>query len=180
VIDLKGRVNAPTVHALSPTFLQQIRADFPPDEFSSLIANAREFRVLEQLHVELDALDIDAFHRHPALILSGPGEHIANARTERGREPPRLATTIAKAWSPIPQVGRTPAPAMACALAQQIPHLLPAMPQFRQVQRVMNFSLTCLFYSRQRQARRFRAWIDLEDYRPRAYSAPRFGLSAEW
>src|SRR6266851_4776208 len=79
MIDLKGCLAAPAVHAAPPKFREQVTADFPATQLPPLIQDACDLRILQQCRVELDPLNLDLTEGCPSAIPTCPGEHIADA-----------------------------------------------------------------------------------------------------
>src|SRR5258708_39995735 len=66
VIQFKRPSLAVAVGTAVLELLQHIRADFPPEQLTSLIFDSGNLRVLEGCCVERDALHLDTVHRGPA------------------------------------------------------------------------------------------------------------------
>src|SRR6266851_1029033 len=146
MIDLKGSLAAPAVHAAPPKFREQVTADFPAAQVATLIDHADEFWVLEQRRIELHAPHPQAADWKPMAIPVCPAEDIADVGAQGRREPTRWSPPVLEARTTMPQV-RTPTPSpIASTLAQGVMDLFAAMGQFRQVQAVMHLAPLRVFH----------------------------------
>ena len=113
VVEFKGHSLLPTIRTPVAIFDQQIGAQFPARKPAVLILRPRDLRILDELHVETDPLDLETADRCEASIPSRPGHDVVHAGADRRRQPASWTSSIEKARGAVSQVGRSPAPAAA-------------------------------------------------------------------
>ena len=84
VIELEGHLALATIRAAVPELLQQIGPRLPASQFTPLILEAANFRILQKLRIKCDAFHLDAPDGRPPAIAPRPAEHIADPRVQRG------------------------------------------------------------------------------------------------
>src|SRR5260221_3738306 len=75
VVELERRIGLPTIGAAIRILDEQIGTDFPSGKRAVLVCNPLNFRMLQQLCVEADALHFDAREWRPTRAAGCPADH---------------------------------------------------------------------------------------------------------
>src|SRR6266702_4824357 len=110
VIDLERNLRLAAVRAPVRVLEQQVGSHLPSSQLPVLVLDARDLRVLKQLGVEADLLDLDAADGGKASIAPGPGEDVAQAGEQRGRQPAIGFGPVGEAGRAVTQIGTASAP----------------------------------------------------------------------
>jgi hypothetical protein len=110
VVEFERHVLLATIHTRIGVFDQEIASEFPTGKLPSLVFLSGYFRILDELHVKTDALDLDARERRPLPKAPGPGQAVLKAGKQRRRQPSLRDTTVEKSWGAVTQIGRAPPP----------------------------------------------------------------------
>src|SRR5260370_317080 len=162
VIDLGRHLRLATVRTAIVVFVQQVGPYLPPGKLPVLVLDARDLRVLKQLGVEADLLDVDADDGEPSAIAPGPGEDVAHTGTQRGRQPPFGNGPVVEARRAVTQIGTASAPPGAALGLLAVMDGLPAMLHFGAKERMMHLSLWRRFCPHQSHAAGSAARINFE------------------
>jgi len=162
VIDLERHSRLATVRTPVLVLEQQVGPHLPSGKLPVLVLATRNLRVLKQLGVEADPLDLDASDGDPAAIAPGPGEDVAYTRAHRGCQPPRGNGPVVEAGRAVTQIGTASAPpGIALGLLAAMDGL-PPMLHFGKKERMMHLSLWRLFCPHQGHAAGFAARDNFE------------------
>ncbi len=165
VVELKGHVPLPAVHAAVLVFFQQIGPRFPAGTLTPLVLQTADLRVLQQLRIEFHPFHLDALERYPPAKAPRPTQHVADPGGQRGREPPRWAPAVVETRWSVAQVGAATAAAIARALEHGLVHFRSPVAHLTEMQRVMERALCRCLLPRNGHARGLAARIDLERHR---------------
>jgi hypothetical protein len=78
VVEFKGHPLLATIGTRVVIFDEEIGAQFPPRKLAVLVIHACDFRILDELHVETDPLNLDPAQRGKAAGPSRPAYHIVH------------------------------------------------------------------------------------------------------
>jgi hypothetical protein len=162
VVKLKRDIGAVAVGAVPLPFFEQVGADFPTDQLPSLVVDAGELWILQQLGVEFDPLDLDAAQRGEALIAFAPMDDLLDAAAQGWSQPSRRTPPVEKTRRAIAEVGAPSPSTIARSLDKRLVDRFAPMFELCQVQRVVDNTLCCLLLTHQGHPRRLGAWIHLE------------------
>ena len=165
VVELERRVGLPTIGAAIHILAEQIGTDFPSGQRAVLVCNPLNFRMLQQLGVEADALHFNAREWCPTGEAGCPADHVADTREQGGRQPAPLAPPVQKAGSAMPQIGASASASGVGLLLFGPMHLLSPMADLREQDSRVDFSLLSFLYPGQRHAAGPAARIDFERQR---------------
>ena len=162
MINLEGNFLLPAVHAASAKLFEQIGSAFPSCQFTTLIGDPFDLRVLHEGEIELDSFDLDGCERHPSAVASSPGERILDARAQRRGQPPLFSSPVLEASGPVSQVGTPATTTIARSLSHSLVDFFSSMREFGQMHPVMDLALLRLLHTHQSHSGRFRPRIEFE------------------
>jgi len=165
VIELEGHLSLAAIRAAVPELLQQIGPRLPAGQFTPLVLDAADLRVLQQLRIEFDTFHLDAPDGRPPAVAPRPAQHVADPRGKRGREPPAGTRAVVEARRPVAQVGAAAAAAMTRALEHGLMHGGSAVVYLCEVQGMMVRALFRCLLPHNGHARGLAARVDLERHR---------------
>ncbi len=162
VIDLERNLRLAAVRAPVRVLEQQVGSHLPSSQLPVLVLDARDLRVLKQLGVEADLLDLDAADGGKASIAPGPGEDVAQAGEQRGRQPAIGFGPVGEAGRAVTQIGTASAPpGLALGLLTTM-YSLPSMLHFGAKERMMHLSLRRLLCPHHGHAAGFATRVNFE------------------
>ena len=118
MIDVQRHVFGIAVGALASPLRQQIFANLTPCQRASLVLDARDLRILHQLHVESNQLLHDGRNRREAPQARDRCHHGVDAVAQGWREPSFGLAPVVEARRAVAKLRRTAAPAEGRALLQ--------------------------------------------------------------
>src|SRR5690606_9130051 len=126
--DLQWHAAGVAVGTLAAPLLQQVLTHLIAREGPLLVFHARDFRVLERLHVKAHQLRADGRDGCEAAKALDPRQGGVHAVLQGRREPPWLAGTIQKARCTVPKIAAPAATHAAPAATHAAPAATHAAP----------------------------------------------------
>ena len=138
VVQFKRTVRLAAVGAPIRILDEQIGARFPASKGALLVVRTRNLRMLEQVRVEADSLHFDAAYRCEASTPLRPGAHIADAGTQRRRQPALGEAAVGETSSAISEIGASAAAGVPLGLFGLL-NLVPAVGDLSEEDGMMGF-----------------------------------------